>query len=124
MNVSELLQTLSDRAGATATVKNVYGEPITFGNRTVIPAARVRYGFGAGGGEERGHKEGKGGEEKGHKEGHGGGGGVGVVASPCGAIEITAEGTRFIEFHPNQTIALAIAAGFLLGSVTAWLRGR
>src|SRR5262249_14309257 len=29
MNITEMLQTLSERAGATATVKNVYGEPIS-----------------------------------------------------------------------------------------------
>jgi uncharacterized spore protein YtfJ len=109
MNITEMLQTLSERAGATATVKNVYGDPITVGNRTVVPAARIRYGFGSGGGD------------KGGTEGHGGGGGMGVIANPCGALEITPEGARFVEFHPNRTIAAALAAGFLLGALTARL---
>src|SRR5262249_29221556 len=64
MNIHELLQTLSDRIAASASIKNVYGEPVTVGNRTVIPVARVTLGFGGGAGEE-----------KGAKEGHGGGGG-------------------------------------------------
>src|SRR5262245_15780908 len=79
MNIHELLQTLSDRIAASAKIKNVHGEPVTVGNRTVIPVARVTLGFGGGAGEE-----------KGAKEGHGGGGGGGVAAEAlwcCGDHE-------------------------------------
>jgi hypothetical protein len=33
MNIHELLQTLSDRIAGSASIKNVYGEPVTVGNR-------------------------------------------------------------------------------------------
>jgi hypothetical protein len=61
MNIHELLQTLSDRIAGSASIKNVYGEPVTVGNRTIIPVARVTLGFGGGAGEEKGAKEGHGG---------------------------------------------------------------
>jgi uncharacterized spore protein YtfJ len=112
MHTSELLETLSERFATTASVKNVYGEPVTVGNRTVIPVACIRYGFGGGSGESRGEKE-----------GHGGGGGGGVIAKPYGALEITPEGTRFLEFHPNRTLMLAVAAGFVLGTLMVRRRG-
>ena len=42
------LETLATRLGQTATVKNVYGEPIIAGDKTIIPVALVMYGFGGG----------------------------------------------------------------------------
>ena len=111
MDVQELLRTIGDRPAATATVKNVYGEPVVVGDRTVIPIAQVCYAFGGGGGV-RGNNE------------QGGGGGGGVLASPCGALEVTAHGTRFVPFHDQRTIGIAVAAGFVLGVLIASLTKR
>jgi len=108
MNIHELLQTLSDRVATRASVKNVYGEPVTVGDRTVIPVASVAFGFGGGAGEE-----------KGVRDSHGGGGGGGVAAKPSGALEITPQGTRFITFPNYGRIAAAMAAGFLIGTMVA-----
>jgi hypothetical protein len=36
------MQTMSDSFAGSASVKNVYGEPVTVGARTVIPMAHVR----------------------------------------------------------------------------------
>ena len=36
-------------------IRHVYGEPVRHGDMTVIPVARVAYGFGAGGGRGPGH---------------------------------------------------------------------
>src|SRR5215831_17802340 len=104
MNIHELLQTLSDRVATRASVKNVYGEPVTVGDRTVIPVASVAFGFGGGAGEE-----------KGVRDSHGGG----VAAKPSGALEITPQGTRFITFPNYGRIAAAMAAGFLIGTMVA-----
>jgi uncharacterized spore protein YtfJ len=106
MNTHEMLQSLSDKLATSASVKNVYGEPVTVGNRTIIPVACVRYGFGAGGGEKRGEQE-----------SHGGGGGGGMFAKPAGVLEITPEGTRFIPFPDYRKIAAAVAAGLILGLI-------
>ena len=87
MSIQQLLESMAERVSASASVKNVYGEPVVVGNRTVIPAAKVRYAFGGGGGK---------GKES--PEAQGGGGGGRVSAQPCGALEVTPEGARFIHF--------------------------
>ena len=102
MSVQELLQTLGDRFATSASVKLVYGEPVTVGDRTVIPVATVRYGFGGGLG-------------KNEEGGSGGGGGGGLNAQPAGALEITPGGARFIPFEDKRKLAAAVAAGFALG---------
>lgn len=110
MNVQQLLQSMAERVSASASVKNVYGDPVIVGNRTVIPAAQVRYAFGGGGGN------------KNEQEGGGGGGGC-VSAQPYGALEITAYGTRFIGFDDRAKMGAALALGFVLGAATAALTG-
>lgn len=112
MNIHELLHGLAERVSGSASVKNVYGDPVVIGNRTVIPAARVRYAFGGGGG--RGKIEG--GPD-------GGGGGGRVSARPCGALEITPGGTRFIRFYEPRRMGAALALGFMLGASFIALRG-
>jgi uncharacterized spore protein YtfJ len=106
MSLHELLQTIGDRFATTASVKLIYGDPVTAGDRTVIPVARLRYGFGGGVGKT--------------EEGGGGGGG-GVVAHPAGALEISPAGTRFIEFEDKRKLGAALAAGFALGILIASL---
>ncbi len=109
MNFQELLYGMSERVSASASVKNVYGDPVTVGSRTVIPVAQVRYAFGGGGGN-RG-------------EGEGGGGGGKVSARPCGALEVTAHGTRFIVFDDRPKMAAALSLGFVLGAAVVALMG-
>lgn len=109
MDAQQLLETLAERIAGNASVKMVYGEPVVAGSRTVIPAARVWYGFGAGGG--RGKRE--------EGEGGGGGGGGRVCASPCGAVEITPEGTHYIPFFDWRRVGAAVALGFVLGTALA-----
>jgi uncharacterized spore protein YtfJ len=100
---------LSGRLRESATVRAVYGEPLAAGDRTVIPVARVAYGFGGGSGAR---PDGNGGAR-----GEGGGGGGGVMAGPAGALEITPEGTRFVAFDTWRRAAIAAAVGFALGYV-------
>jgi uncharacterized spore protein YtfJ len=101
MDVKETLQAIGERLQTGATVKAVFGDPVTAGDRTVIPVARVRFGFGAGGGT-RSHDEG------------GGGGGGGVRADPAGMIEISPAGTTFIAFPDYRRLAVAFALGILV----------
>jgi uncharacterized spore protein YtfJ len=96
---------------ATADAETVYGEPVTQGDRTVVPVARVGYRFGAGFGGGEGGEDGS---------GFGGGGGGTVDARPAGALEVTPEGTRFVEAERRWPLLAAFALGFLLG----WLRRR
>ena len=51
MNVGDTLKGIVERIKETAKVETVYGQPVEFEGKTVIPVAKVRYGFGAGVGE-------------------------------------------------------------------------
>jgi uncharacterized spore protein YtfJ len=111
MDIPQLLHSIAERVSGSASVKNVYGDPVVVGNRTVIPAAQVRYAFGGGG-------------AKGEADAHNGGGGGGrVSARPCGALEVTAEGTRFLSFDDRRTAGAALALGFILGAAVVALTG-
>jgi uncharacterized spore protein YtfJ len=103
--VPELVRSLGDRVQSSAKAETVFGEPVTIGERTVIPVARVDYGVGVGGGEDAAAQ--------------GLGGGAALRALPVGALEITGSGTRFIRFvHPLRSgfaLALAAAIGFAMG---------
>jgi uncharacterized spore protein YtfJ len=105
--VAESLRLLGDNLQIGASVRNVYGDPVSVGGRTVIPIARVSYGFGAGGGV--------GGREEADPERGGSGGGAGMSARPVGALEITEAGTRFIPFMSPASLSVALTIGFLIG---------
>ncbi len=116
MDIKDLFKTITERIQTTASVESVYGDPITVHEKTVIPVARVRYGFGAGGGS--GYPGGKTDEAPGQGDlegqAEGGGGGGGVEVTPLGVVEITDEETRFVRIHSRRMMAAAFAAGFLL----------
>ncbi|MBV8818531.1 MAG: hypothetical protein JO022_09260 [Acidobacteriaceae bacterium] len=124
----DLLHSIGERVATSASVRNIYGEPITAHDRTLIPVARVGYGFGAGaGGGERGTGEpgtGERGAEDAAGSRSGGGGGGGGGATPVGVIEITPAGTRFIRFYEPRTIALMLGAGLFVGFIFGRLSSR
>ena len=91
-----------------ANVNAIFGEPVTVEGRTIIPVAKVAYGFAAGVGYaqmtgEEGEKETS--EEM--TEGASGGGGGGVQAHPFAIIEVTPQGTRVEPIVDEQKLALA-----------------
>ena len=43
----EILQSMAERFATTASVKQVFGEPIERGNKTIIPVARVHIAWAA-----------------------------------------------------------------------------
>jgi uncharacterized spore protein YtfJ len=51
------IEKLASGLGQTASVKNVFGEPIQVGDKKIIPVARITYGFGGGYGERIKTKE-------------------------------------------------------------------
>jgi hypothetical protein len=98
-----LLERLAELVGARASVQAVFGEPIRHEGLTVIPVARVRWGFGGGGGRADG-------PESGPASGSGGGGGV--AADPVGYVEIGADGAAFRPIHgPYPSAWFLLAAG-------------
>lgn len=96
--MQEIFQSMVDHAH----VRNVYGEPVAAGDKTIVPVARISYGFGGG---SRGQNE--------------GGGGGGLTASPVGFIEVTPAGTRFVSFGDRRRLAGALILGFSLGMLLA-----
>jgi uncharacterized spore protein YtfJ len=115
MNATEFLEKIGDTLGSTATVKSVFGEPIHANGKTVVPVAKVAYGFGGGFGAGRNsaHAE---------RQGEGGGGGGGVRAFPAGALEITDKSTRFVPFTDLNWIVAAFITGAVLGSLIVMRR--
>ena len=84
--------------------------------KTVIPVAKVAYGFGAGGGRK---PSGGSGDQP-----EGGGGGGGVRAFPAGVLEITQGQTRFIAYKDLRWLVGAFAAGAILGGLLARAKAR
>jgi uncharacterized spore protein YtfJ len=120
MTATDVLQKIGETLGSTATVKSVFGDPIKVNDKTVVPVAKVAYGFGGGFGA------GKDGSRP-DRQGEGGGGGGGVRALPAGALEITDSTTRFVPFVDVRQLAMQLAAAFVAGVVLGSLirtRGR
>lgn len=85
--VESLTKTTLEEIEKVVTTRTVVGEPMTIGDRTLIPLISVGFGFGAGGGSGRGEVKQKG-------EGAGGGTGGGAWVRPCAIVIIEKEGVR------------------------------
>lgn len=103
---ASFLERIAETLNGAAKTKTVYGDPVELDGVTVIPVAKVQYGFGGGGGEGKG-KDGDVGE--------GAGGGGGVVAKPVGYIELKHGESKFRPIGSVGSKALLIAAGGLVG---------
>jgi uncharacterized spore protein YtfJ len=91
---------LAERLGIYAKADTIYGEPVERNGVTVIPAAKVMYGFGGGSGAKAG------------EEGTGGGGGVAI--KPVGYIEIKDGNTRFRSIpDPERVVKIIGVSGVM-----------
>ena len=110
MSSLTLLQSLHESLSTRAQVTSVFGDPIVAGDKTIIPVAKIAYGFGGG--------TGSGGLEIKTARGEGGGGGGGVGALPVGVFEVGPQGTRFVAVGDRKklfgTLLLGAALGLLL----------
>ena len=106
----DVVMRLSERLAMTASARTVYGEPVHAHERTVIPVAKFGYGLGATSGGRNGETVG------------GGSGGGGVGAKPAGYIEISEDGTKYVDISTPRQIVIAalvgLAAGYLLSRFT------
>ena len=116
MSTPALLQSLRESILSQASVKAIYGEPISAHGKTVIPVAKLIYGYGAGAGT--------GGVGDSSARGEGGGGGGGVRAVPVGVIEISDQPTCFVPITDRKKLAGAILAGVSLGLWLGWRKRR
>ncbi len=97
-------------------VRHVYAEPVRHGDTTVIPVAKVAYGFGAGSGRRPAPRsKASSSAEPARAEAQGSGGGGGARLTPIGALEIGPRGTRFIRYNELPRLAGAFALGLGAG---------
>ena len=116
----QLLERLADLVGSKAGVQAVFGEPIRQGDLTVVPVARVRWGFGGGGGRS--------GMVPQTPAASGSGGGGGVMADPLGYLEIRPAGVTYSPIGDQRpSPAFMLAAGFasaiIIRALARLLRG-
>lgn len=108
-----LIERIAEVVQVHANAKQVYAEPVVQDGITVIPVAKVQWGFGGGG-------IGRGPVER-------GGGGGGARAMPIGFIELKDGRAEYRPVHdPRDTMNLVAAglAGFVLGLAIARLSRR
>ncbi len=125
------IERIAERVGGKASVRAVFGDPVERDGITVIPVAKVRWGFGGGGGsgpvavgpglagvESMGEASGT---------GFGSGGGGGAAADPLGYIEIGPDGAQFRPIEPAMPspaflLASGITAALVLRSLARLIR--
>jgi uncharacterized spore protein YtfJ len=86
-NVVEILKGVVGELREMAKSEVIVGQPITVGDKTVIPVVKLSLGFGAGGGQSESGKDGA---------GFGGGGGGGIRIEPSAFIIMDSEGIRLL----------------------------
>ena len=113
MSMEEVVKSLIEGFKTTADIKAVYGEPMTFFGKTLIPIARVGYGLGAGEGKR---------PEGGGGSGAGGGGGT----EPVGFLLVSEDEVRFIPLKIKEAKAQPPVAAMMLpmavGAIVAALQ--
>ena len=118
MSVSTPFEPIAGVFERNLNIRHVYAEPVHHGDTTVIPVAKVAYGFGAGGGRRpaRRTEQAPGSSARPNgAEAQGGGGGGGARLTPIGALEIGPHGTRFIRYNEVPRLAGALAIGLAVG---------
>ena len=105
MGLKEILEPIAEKLQSGTNVRAVYGDPVEAHGKTIIPVAKIAYGFGGGFGAK---KDGDPGKEE-------GGAGGGIMAKPIGVIEVSEEGTRYISIGGRKKLAGFLALGFIAG---------
>jgi uncharacterized spore protein YtfJ len=96
-----------ERAQSSASIDNVYGQPITYGESIIVPVASVSQFFGIGLGVGANQAVGE------PNGGLGGGGTARVKARPVALAEIMPEG---VDIHPIIDENRALTAGLLFAA--------
>jgi uncharacterized spore protein YtfJ len=134
-SIDGFVERIAEHVGARASVRAVFGDPIQRGDITVIPVARVRWGFGGGAGRGPiavGPGLGPAGATAGGLtddglSGAGTGGGGGAIADPIGYLEIGPDGASFIPIgvpmpSPGFLLAAGVAGAIMLRAIGRLLR--
>ena len=121
MSMEEVVKSLMEGFKTAADIRTVYGEPMTFFGKTLIPIAKVGYGLGAGEGKS---------PEGGGGSGAGGGGGT----EPVGFLLVTEEEVRVIPLKVKEAkaqppvaamiVPMAVSAAIVASVIATRLRRR
>jgi uncharacterized spore protein YtfJ len=115
-DLPEFMQPLVDKVHSSAKTDTVFGASRDEGGgRSIIPVAKVAYGFGGGFGTSS--KKGKAATDSGTPGGdEGTGGGAGIKVDPLGVFELTDLGVRFVPLRKSKVVAIAaLLGGLILG---------
>ena len=106
--VSEILKDIVGELKNIADSQSVIGDPITIGDKTVIPVVKISVGFGAGGGQ---------GEQASKGSGFGGGGGGAARIEPSAFIIMDEKKISLLAAKPGKLDALVEAVPDLFGKL-------
>lgn len=118
--IDELVHRVSN-VGEEVGASVCFGAPVERDGHTLIPVARVQFGFGMGFGRGTGAKRGpaeNGATSDEGGEGEGGGGGGGGSSTPVAVIDVTSDKVA-IEPITDAT-RIALSGMFLAGWITFW----
>lgn len=85
-NVVDILKGVVGELKEVARSETIIGEPVTVGDKTVIPVVKISFGFGAGGGQR----------DSGQADQFGGGGGGGAKIEPAAFIILDEDGVKVL----------------------------
>lgn len=98
---TNLMETVGSHVGRHVGVGAIFGEPVSLGDRILIPVARVGFGFGSGS------------SVRAHEPQQGGGGGGGN--RPLGVFEVSQTGTRFVPVRTRPGPLVLFGLGLFVG---------
>ena len=120
--IDRILDRLGERIGMRATVRAVFGEPVARGDVTIIPVARIRWGYGGGSGMGPIRSDSTNGETIGS------GAGGGVMTDPMGYVEVHPAGATYVPLsspylNPLVILATGISISLILRALVRLIRG-
>ncbi len=117
MNVTDVINSVTERAKETANVRVVFGDPIETDGLTIIPVATVKISGGGGGGNRSGKSPSQQDELEAITDSDKGMGlGLQVVATPIGFIEVRDGQAQFTDIIDKNKLAFGglVVGGLLL----------
>jgi uncharacterized spore protein YtfJ len=92
-NVMDVITGIVGELKGMASAEAIIGDPVTVGDKTVVPIVKITVGFGAGGGE---------GEKEKSVGGFGAGGGGGAIIEPAAFIIMDKDGISLLPAKPGR----------------------
>jgi uncharacterized spore protein YtfJ len=110
-NVVDILKGVVGELREISKSETIIGQPITVGNKTVIPIVKISVGFGAGGGQ---------GEDEKKNSGFGGGGGGGARIEPAAFIIMDEKGVSLLPAQKGKWGEIIDAIPDFAKKVSQW----